>query len=151
MSQKLFRLKYWHGMPAFLIRSSKTSLVSPTSLFRLQGRKRPERGLLGRSCQRSPGWAVFHSPWNTSQICPPGPPRVLLVLSAGPSKLWGLFLSRLNRTTLRRFRFRWVSGDRQRRPVWSDWSGRCGSGRCRGCRFSLHGWCINYQPGGQNS
>ena len=30
---KLLRQKYWHGMPAFLNSFSKTSLVSPTSLF----------------------------------------------------------------------------------------------------------------------
>ena len=42
---KLFRLKYWHGMPAFLIRSSKTSLVSPTSLFVFRSETTRERTL----------------------------------------------------------------------------------------------------------
>ena len=42
---KLLRQKYWHGMPAFLIRSSKTSLVSPTSLLVFRSETTRERTL----------------------------------------------------------------------------------------------------------
>ena len=42
---KLLRQKYWHGMPAFLNSSSKTSLVSPTSLFVLRSETTSERTL----------------------------------------------------------------------------------------------------------
>ena len=42
---KLLRQKYWLGMPAFLNSSSKTSLVSPTSLFVLRSETTSERTL----------------------------------------------------------------------------------------------------------
>ena len=42
---KLLRQKYWHGMPAFLNSFSKTSLVSPTSLFVLRSETTSERTL----------------------------------------------------------------------------------------------------------
>ena len=42
---KLLRQKYWHGMPAFLNSSSKTSFVSPTSLFVLRSETTSERTL----------------------------------------------------------------------------------------------------------
>ena len=42
---KLFRQKYWHGMPAFLNSSSKFSLFSPTSLLVFRSETTSERTL----------------------------------------------------------------------------------------------------------
>ena len=113
---KLLRQKYWHGMPAFLIRSSKTSLVSPTSLLVFRSETTRERTLGGDLiCYLRDG--QYFIPLEI--FCKSAHP-VCLVFLRSPLLAFpgcGALLGRLNRATLGCLWFRCVSGDRQRRPV----------------------------------
>ena len=108
---KLFRQKYWHGMPAFLISSSKTSFVSPTSLLVLRSETTRERTL----CYLRDG--QYFIPLEI--FCKSAHP-VCLVFLWSPLLAFpgcGALLGRLNRAILRCFGIHCVSRDRQRRPV----------------------------------
>ena len=78
---KLFRQKYWHGMPAFFRSSSNASFFNPTSRRVLRSETTSER-ILGFNSWTISGWSRFHCLRNIGHTCPPCPFRSRLVPSA---------------------------------------------------------------------
>ena len=113
---KLFRQKYWHGMPAFFISSSNTSFGSPTSLLVLRSETTRERTLGGnpvcdfRDGQDFVSFKIFGE--SAHPVC-----LVFFRSSLLAFPGCGAFLGRLNRAVLGCSSFCCVSGDRQRRPI----------------------------------